>query len=362
MGAAKKLNQVDLNTNPKAESLSVTPESYFHEVGTHYVVAELLFRLNQTPALSYLFHKKSASVDLMCQELNLDSKTVSSLFDYLSNVTPLFSMKDQQITLTEFGEKYLSRFSRRTAAGELQLNFWDVRVGAYGNVWHAVDRLANKSAVYGRDVKREGHFAENGVFKLASQFWPSIKEVLSGIKDLDVVGEFGVNSGLLKFLEDEGIKAKLLGIDKSAESISHVKEKLGSKSEIGFREADILNVAQWSKGLDRNKPKLFFSIHFHEFMAFDGLVPGLLKNLKSEFKDCYVLAFEQPRLDPEEREKIAPHLWSYSFSNILIHHLIGNGKILTRSDWKALFESQGGKVLQHKNTGYLGYEMFLVKV
>ncbi|MDZ4083890.1 MAG: hypothetical protein U1E10_13185 [Bdellovibrionales bacterium] len=340
----------------------MTPESYFHEVGTHYVVAELLFHLNKTPALTYLCDKKRTSISKLCEDLKLDLKIVTSLFDYLSNVTPLFELTDDQLSLTEFGEKYLTRFSRRTAAGELQLNFWDVRVGAYGNVWESVDRLATKEAIYGQNLKRAGQFAENGVFKLASQFWPSIRDVLKEINDLETVGEFGVNSGLLKFLEDEKLEVQLLGVDKSSESISHVKEKLGPGSKIKFQEADILDVEKWAAGLDRQKAQLFFSIHFHEFMAFEGLVPGLLGNLKKQFKDCYLLAFEQPRLDPEERNSVAPHLWSYSFSNILIHHLIGNGKILKRSEWKDLFESQGGKVVKHQPTGYLGYEMFLIKV
>lgn len=348
----------------KKNNKNLSPESFFHEVGTHYVVAEILFSLNQTTILSRLFDAGTLDLEKVCKEERLNQQVVTSLLDYLSNVTPLFEYSREKSTvhLSEFGQKYLSRYSRRTADGSLHLNFWDVRVGGYGNVWNAVDRLSTNQLTYGVDIKREGQFAEGGVFKTANGFWPAIESTLKMLTDVDVIGEFGINSGLLKFVEQKIPQLKIMGIDKSNESIQNFKNIFGESKQIDLKYENILNVASWGHGLGRSGKKLFFSVHFHEFMAVDGLVPMLMRNLKNQFDEPYILSFEQPRYDSTERENMQEHLWLYSQSNILIHHLIGNGKILSRTEWARLFESTGGRILEQKPIGYLGYEMFLVKL
>ena len=344
------------------KTTKISPEAYFHDVGTQYVVAQLLFHLNQTSILSSVFQKETVHLAEFCQQLKLNEDVTTAVFDYLANVTPLFDFKNGYISITEFGREYLSRYGRKTDDGNVNMNFWDVSVGAYGNVWEAIHLLSTNKSVYGKDIKRKGEHAEGGVFKSAQNFWPAIESATEMINDLDLIAELGVNSGLLKFLDDKNSVIPLLGIDRNQAAIKKFSSIFPDLKKVSFVCQDIVDVDKWSAGINPEKPKLFYSIHFHEFMAHPETVVRFFKNIKSHFNKSYVLAFEQPRYREEERSQMPEHRWQYCYSNILIHDLIGNGKILYRDEWRKFFESCGGKVIVHKPIGYLGYEMYLVEV
>jgi hypothetical protein len=52
----------------------------------------------------------------------------------------------------------------------------------------------------------------------------------------------------------------------------------------------------------------------------------------------------------------------YSQSNRLIHHLVGNGRVLTASGWTSMFEGAGLKVLSVEPLDYLGYKAIVVEL
>ena len=70
------------------------------------------------------------------------------------------------------------------------------------------------------------------------------------------------------------------------------------------------------------------------------------------------MALEQPRLGLDERENTPHSQWLYSQANLLIHHLIGNGRILDRNGWRELFQRAGCAPVQVESMGYLGYDLF----
>ena len=87
-----------------------------------------------------------------------------------------------------------------------------------------------------------------------------------------------------------------------------------------------------------------------------------LRELASRFPGAYVLAFEQPRLNGEARHDADETLWLYAQSNVLIHHLIGNGRILPDEQWRAVFEGAGCRVESIRPVEYLGYNAYLFQL
>ena len=58
-----------------------------------------------------------------------------------------------------------------------------------------------------------------------------------------------------------------------------------------------------------------------------------------------------------------PHArWLYGQSNVLIHHLIKNGQILSREAWIEIFRDGGATVQSANPTGYLDYLAFVVRL
>ena len=78
--------------------------------------------------------------------------------------------------------------------------------------------------------------------------------------------------------------------------------------------------------------------------------------------DAGLKAFEQPRLNGEARHGADETLWLYAQSNVLIHHLIGNGRILPDEQWRAVFEGAGCRVESIRPVEYLGYNAYLFQL
>ncbi len=75
-----------------------------------------------------------------------------------------------------------------------------------------------------------------------------------------------------------------------------------------------------------------------------------------------LLVLEQPRLPDTDRDEVGEVEWLYSQSNILIHHLIGNGRILAQDAWNELFVSAGGVIKSCQPMGCMGYNMSVIRL
>ena len=103
--------------------------------------------------------------------------------------------------------------------------------------------------------------------------------------------------------------------------------------------------------------------HFHELMARgEESFVEVLRTLKTALPNWTLLAFEQPRLTRAEKAQISETRWLYSQSNILIHHLIGNGRILSKDAWKDLGYQAGCQSVTDRACNYLGYRAFLFQL
>jgi hypothetical protein len=343
---------------------TLAPEVWFHRLGTQYVLAQILFHLNQCGVFNDMTEKGPSTSEDVARRLKLDPKILECLLDYVLNVDELLT-KDQQnrYAFTDFGLAVLRRYER-VDNGQRQFNFLDVRIGGYGIVWSSISEMLTGRARYGHEVKRDGRFAEDGLYKSAVGFVPAIKSVLKNINP-DAVVEWGVNSGILERLVDTQPKAKFYGLDRSQRAIDKAADRMPAeaKRQVQWIKADLFEPDIWVRELGGARTPLFFSVHFHEIMAEgEERVRDLIRKMVKLFPGASVLALEQPRLPDHERETLPENLWLYSHSNILIHHLIGNGRILSGDEWIKLFLSSGCQLLACEPTGYLGYVAYSFKL
>lgn len=339
-----------------------SPESWFHRRATLYVEAQILFHLNQVGVWKLLKQGGSHTAPQIAGSLQLDPVATDTLLDYVLHVDDLLERdQENRYSLSEFGRKVVDRYSDgKSAAAEESINMFDVRVGAYGPVWQNLGRMLSGNGRYGEHFHREGRYAEDGVFKLAMRFFGSLVEHVDELA-VDRIVEVGLTTGLIEKLSERYPAHCLYGLDRSRSIVDRAIDSAASKdlSNIEWIHSDYYDVAQWAGAVDSTRPGLIFSLHFHELMAGgEERFVESLQALKAALPHWSLLAFEQPRLPQSDRATTPETLWLYSQSNILIHHLIGNGRILSRETWIELGARAGCRV-SDRPCEYLGYRAFL---
>jgi SAM-dependent methyltransferase len=339
-----------------------SPESWFHRRATLYVESQILFHLNQVGVLSFLSDRGAHTAPQIAASLHLEPGPTDALLDYVFEVDDLLERDhDGKYSLSDFGCNVVDRFSdAKSEGGPRSINMFDVRVGAYGPVWQNLGNLLSGIGQYGQDFHRDGRYAENGVSKLAMKFWPSLTEQIDEFAPTRIV-ELGLTTGLLERLAQRFPAPAYFGLDRSAAAIQASTQSsaaLGVKN-ISWIQSDFYDFDHWCKTLDADEPGMIYSLHFHELMARGqhAFVEALCE-LRARLPDWVVVAFEQPRLHRDERTAVPETLWLYSQSNVLIHHLIGNGKILSCEAWIDLGHQAGCRKVTGRACNYLGYQAF----
>ncbi len=339
-----------------------SPESWFHRRATLYVEAQILFHLNQVGVLELLSKGGRHRASEVAATLALEPGPTDALLDYVYQIDDLLERDgDGLYSLSAFGEEVLRRFSGGKEAGQGSINMFDVRVGAYGPVWRHLSGILTGDSRYGEDIHREGQYAESGVSKLAMRFWGALTE---HIDDLGVgsVLEIGLSTGLLEKVGGHYPAHRLYGLDKkqSAIDLNAKSASAHGLETIHWLRADFFDVPQWTGPVAADGRGLIFSLHFHELMAAGAeRFVTALRDLRQALPNWSLVAFEQPLLSREDRAEIPDTLWLYAQSNVLIHHLIGNGRILSREAWIDLGRQAGCKNVSDRSCNYLGYRSFL---
>jgi hypothetical protein len=339
-----------------------SPESWFHQRATLYVEAQILFHLNQVGVLELLSRGGRHRASEVAATLALEPAPTDALLDYVYQVDELLERdSDGRYSLSAFGKEVVLRFSGGNGAAQGSINMFDVRVGAYGPVWRHLSGILTGDSRYGEDLHRDGRYAESGVFKLAMRFWGALTE---HIDDLDVgsVLEIGLSTGLLEKVGERYPTHRLYGLDKKQSVIDLNAESAAAHGvkTIDWLCADFFDLPRWVGSVANDGRGLIFSLHFHELMAVgEERFFTALSDLRQAFPNWSLMAFEQPLLSREDRANISHTLWLYSQSNVLIHHLIGNGRILSREAWIDLGRQAGCKNVTDRSCNYLGYRAFL---
>ena len=337
-----------------------TAEGWFHRRATDYVEAQILFHLNQVGVLALLCTGEPQTATGFARVLRLDRKVTAALLDYLFEIDTLLDRdEDGAYSLSPFGQAVISRFSAVGEEGEPRVNMFDVRVGAYGPVWSALGGLLRGEARYGEDVQREGRFAEGGVAKLCLRFLGALTSHIDdqGARQILEVGL----TGMLPRLRRRYPHGCLYGLDRSAIAVKKSADDALDEgaADITWLNIDFFDVPEWSATVKPDLPGVVYSLHLHELLARgEDAVVAALQEVRRRLPMWSVLAFEQPRLAHGDRETMPEPLWLYAQSNVLIHHLIGNGVILSREGWRQLGDRAGFAKVTDQSCDYLGYRAF----
>lgn len=347
------------------------PASWFHRMSTNYVEVQILFHLNQVGVLDYLRQHGACSVHELSERLKLSQGVLNPLLDYIHGVDDLLIRdEDGKYLLSANGCSIIDRFSTKNLGNLNQINMFDVRVGCYGPVWANLTGMLKGEVVYGRDFIRDGCFAEGGVLKLSDKFWPALESVVKSLK-VDHALEVGLTTNLLSRLHDKWPSICLFGLDQNKSTLCAAQERfdtlqIGSGIGAEWILGDIFEIDSWVDRIDlsvRASRGLIYSLHFHEFMAkgHDAVV-DLFRMLRTHFPGWYLVAFEQPILSEIQRPQYSDVEWLYAQSNVLIHHLIGNGRILATEEWHGLANEAGCRVVSDDPCDYLGYRAYLFEL
>jgi hypothetical protein len=342
----------------------LTPEVWFHRLGTKYVVAQICFHLNQIGVFNYLHDHGSASLHEISEKMKLNETVLGSLLNYLVAVDDILQINsDQKFEFSEFGKAVLARYQRGKDEN-IKFNILDLRVGAYGPVWAALGDLTTGKAAYGVDVKRDGRYAEEGIYKLSPKLMPVISECLGEIKPEAAI-ELGANTGLSELLCEKNKSIQFSVLDRSQKSIDEAAERFKStktSGELGWICADVFNPEEWLSKVGKKENLAFFTIHFHEFITKTDKLNKLISYLRANTKNSYFIAVEQPRVPLSEKSKMSESLWLNAQSHVLIHHLNGYGKILTMQEWNEFFQKNGCRHVFSKPTNFLGFEISVFQI
>jgi len=340
-------------------------EQWFHRLATHYVEAQALYHLNRVGVFQLLERRGALGVSEIASELGLVEDVLRTLMFYVAGVDRLLARDAEgRYAFSEWGVQVLERYGRQTKDGPL-FNFFDVRVGAYGPVWSGLDRLLTGEARYGEEIVRRGEVAGDAVYKVSARLEPGLTEVVESLGVARVM-EFGVTTGLLSRLGARFPELQLMGLDRNPHELTKAEEHAAVAGIAGVEwvQADLFDIDSWQHVLPADgAPGLFFSVHFHEFLSV-GLdrVKLWLQDLRTRYPGWVLLAMEQPMLSEEARNEIPEAQWLYNHSNILIHHLIGNGRILSDQGWIDLFRSSGGQLERVQTLNYLGYNAYSLQL
>jgi flavin-dependent dehydrogenase len=354
-----------------SDGAEASPASWFHRRATDYVATQMLFHVNQVGVLDYLRRNGPCGVQELAERLGLSADILDPILDYLYGVDDLLNRDGQnRYSLSDYGHRIIDRFATTDRDGISHINMFDVRVGGYGPVWANLTAMLKGESVYGKDIVRDGRFAEAGVLKISGKFWPALERV---VEDLGVENalEIGLTTDLLSRLHAKWPTMRLFGLDRNDAAVSAAAERFASVRSGGGTDpewivGDLFEPETWRDRIDVSSHSgrgLIFSLHFHEFMAkgYDA-VAGLLRGLREDFPGWYLVALEQPILPETNRAQYSDVEWLYAQSNVLIHHLIGNGRILTTEEWHRLAGDAGCRVVSDRPCDYLGYRAYLFEL
>jgi hypothetical protein len=209
------------------------------------------------------------------------------------------------------------------------------------------------------DLNRKGGEAARGVYTVGAKMAPGLGRILEAL-DAAWEMEWGVTTGLLALLAGQGVQRPRFGLDRKASALAQAKQSAGEMPGLSWVQGELWDVKSWAKAMGTQASGVFFSVHFHEFMSQGAeAVQALLRDLSAHFPGSKVVAIEQPAESAPGDNEV---LDLYAQSNRLIHHLIGNGKVLSTQGWTGLFEGAGCPVVAIEPLDYLGYKAFVVEL
>jgi hypothetical protein len=336
------------------------PEIWFHTLATHFVEAQIYFHLNQLDVFPHLREGGAHSADV-AERLRLDARILDILLDYVAHIGQIVTREPGgRYQITPFGERVLTRYGK-TNGDQVSYNLFDVRIGAWGPLWTNLRGLLDQSIIYGKDLHRIGDYAADGLFKLAAPLAPAVERVAARI-GASIVVEIGPTSGILAQLAETTPSRSYIGVDIKERSLRDAEALSIARGvrQIRWLHGDLFEPDAWLGELPAGAPALFFSCHYHEFLARGrDRVVRVMQRLMGARPSTSMVVLEQPRLDESQRGEVSLTQWLYAHSNVLIHHLIKNAQILTRDEWRQLLLEGGCGSVSLEQTAGFGFTAFV---
>ncbi len=336
-----------------------SPENWYHTVGAHYLAVQIYFHLNQVGVMNYILDHAPVNSEEIAKELKLDQRLVTDLLLYIAHVDVVIEVNDKnEFQYTDFGQEVIKRYSR-VENNKTTLNFHNVRVGGFSPIFNSMTEMLKMEKSYGKDIFRDGGAIEEGLYTISDRFVGAVHTAISRLNPSAIV-ELGTDTGLIWKAHEAAPNTPLFGLDKSEAVIKEAKQKLAtsqSKAQVTWLQDNLYNVDQWASKIEPKDKVCFFSVHFHEFVKETKKdVAKAIEEMKRYFSGSHIIVLEQPMHSSSDKNKMSEALWLYSHSNVLIHHLINSGRILPIKEWIDLFQDSGAKLVDQRETGYLGYE------
>lgn len=335
-----------------------SPEDWFHRIASDYVEAQVLFHLGRAGVLSLLDRRGPLTPEAIAAELGLVVQPLESLLEFVVGVDRLLTFDVEGCYgLTTWGRSVLDRFADR-AGPEREFNLFDLRVGSYGPVWTELGGMLDGSRVYGEDFQRSSPEADRAVYKVGAQVADALVELLDGL-EVEAMVEVGVISGVLGRAAAQRPDIAAVGLDRSDRSLRRGREH-AQTDDIAWLKGDLFAPEQWVDQLPDTPRGVLFSIHFHELIARgQDAVSAALAVLAAKRPGWYVVALEHPMAEPEASEMLPLTLRRYQHANAIIHHLIGNGRVLTDAGWRGVLEQAGCSDVRSLPLPFLAYRAFV---
>ena len=172
-----------------------------------------------------------------------------------------------------------------------------------------------------------------------------------------------VRAGLLERVGKPRPHLALCGIDRAPGALAKARAYAEAEGVTRTRwlRADVFEPETWTDQL--GPAGLLFSVHLHEFLACgEPAWRSLLGSLGRRLRGWRMVVYEQPRIPDAKRAEISEDVWLNNQSNVLIHHLIGKGKILTLEQLVDLFESSGCPIEFVDDLNFLGYHALVARI
>lgn len=150
------------------------PERWFHERATAYVATQILYHLGASGVVAMLAEGPQRA-ETLAERLDLHLGHLTTCLEYIAAVETLVEQRpDSSWALTPFGQRVLARYSRATPAGT-HVNLFNVRVGSYAPVWHALGGLLDGTLTYGQDVHRAGENSARALHTICKRMAPAVR-------------------------------------------------------------------------------------------------------------------------------------------------------------------------------------------
>jgi len=237
---------------------------------------------------------------------------------------------------------------------------WFDGVYGYEGVYHSLEPLLRKEIVYGRDIYRRPDFVAKGSGEAENWiYFPLAIDLLTQNKRQRVL-DLGCGDGtFLRRLCAANPSIRGFGIDVSPAAIADGNKlvaQAGLQDRIQLAVLDINALDKTPAELkDIDAATVFFVLHEILYQSKDALM-RLLRSYRAIFPGVPLTVFEVDRPTPEAMRRRPGMAVQY-----ILQHDLSHQKLVSRPEWRALFQEAGFKSIEERNLSFARSVIFTLQ-